>query len=180
MMFIMIKSEVTIAKLIYNGIIPEIGEFDVTESLIDEYQATYKSLYEKVGANIKSSNKKYARKLAGMFLMKENQKRLSSIEQAKITKLKYNSDCGIVYIISNPSFPNCYKIGMTKNLQSRLKIYQTYDPNRAYKVEHYRFVKDARLVEQKVLEKFKINILKGEWIKGDDVKTYFIETIKNI
>lgn len=176
----MIKSEVTIAKLVDSGIIPEFGEFDITETLIDVYQETYKFLYEKVGSNIKSSNKKYARKLAGIFLMKENQKRLLSIEHVKINKLKHKSDCGIVYVISNPSFPNCYKVGMTKNLQSRLKIYQTYDPNRAYKVEHYRFVKDARLAEQQVLEKFTINILKGEWIKGDEVKTHFIETIKNI
>jgi hypothetical protein len=69
---------------------------------------------------------------------------------------------------------------MTKNLQSRLTSYQTYDPNRAFKVEHYRFVKDARLVEKKVLETFEFSMLKGEWIKGEDVKAHFIETIKNI
>ncbi len=176
----MCKSKLVIEKLIDTGFIPEFGEFDITEDLVDNYQSIYKSLYEKVGVKLTSGNRNYARKLAGIFLMKENQERLSHIEKVKIIKSKYKNNCGIVYVISNPSFPNSYKVGMTKNLESRLKSYQTYDPNRQFKVEHYRFVEDARLTEKKILADFKFSITKGEWIKGENIKKHFIETVKNV
>lgn len=174
------KSNAVIEKLVESEKIPSIGEFDVTAALIDEYQKIYKSLYERIGAELKTSNKNYARKLAGIFLMKENQTRVSSIVTAKLTKSKYKTDCGIVYVISNPSFVGCYKVGMTKDLDRRLKSYQTYDPNRAFKVDHYRFVKNAKEVEQRVLSTFSFDLMKGEWIKSEEIKDHFIETIKNM
>lgn len=176
----MVKSVAVIQKLVDSGVIPEFGEFDITDVIIDHYQNVYKSLYERVGSELKSSNKKYARKLAGVFLMRENKNRLANTHEVKITKARHTSECGIVYVISNPSFPGCYKVGMTKNLDSRLKSYQTYDPNRAYKVEHYRFVKNAKAIEKTILEKFQFSLLKGEWVKGEDVKTHFINTLKNM
>jgi hypothetical protein len=176
----MVKSIAVIEKLVENGVIPEFGEFDVTDSIIDHYQIVYKSLYERVGNELTSSNKSYARKLAGLFLMKENQNRLSNIQEVKITKSKYKSECGIVYVISNPSFQGCYKVGITKNLNSRLKSYQTYDPNRSFKVEHYRFVKNSRQAEKEILSKFNLSLLKGEWIRGEEIKTLFVEEIRNL
>jgi hypothetical protein len=135
------KSVVVLKRLVETGIIPEFGEFDVTEELINHYQNIYKEIYEKVGKKLSSGNRNYARKLAGVFLMNENKNRLANFQEVKITKRKYKKDCGIVYVISNPAFPNAYKVGITKYLNSRLKTYQTYDPNRLFKVEHYRFVK---------------------------------------
>ena len=44
---------------------------------------------------------------------------------------------GFIYIISNSNFPNYYKIGVTKNIKNRLKVYQTGSPYRNYKIEHY-------------------------------------------
>ena len=173
------KSNAVIKKLIEKKVIPEIGEFIITDSIIGEYQQIYKSLYEKVGKELKGGNKKYARKLAGIFLMKENQNRIARIQETKVVKSKYNSECGIVYIISNPSFPNYYKVGITKNLNSRIKSYQTYDPNRSFKVEHYKFVENARQVEKEILSKFKISLAKGEWVEGEEVKALFLEEIKN-
>jgi hypothetical protein len=176
----MVKSIAVIEKLVKNGSIPEFGDFDITDTIIDQYQTEYKALYEKVGNELKSSNKAYARKLAGVFLMKENQDRLSNIQQVKITKSKFKNECGIVYVISNPAFHECYKVGITKNLDNRLRSYQTYDPNRSFKVEHYRFVKNSRQAEKEILSKFNLSLLKGEWIKGKTVKTLFIEEIKNL
>jgi len=45
--------------------------------------------------------------------------------------------------------------------------YQTGDPFRRYKVEHYRIVEDARLEEKNILDIHKINISSGEWIKTE-------------
>lgn len=178
--FKMNKSIDVIKNLITKKLIPEVGNFEVTEQLIDSYQSIYKKLYETKGVNIKSSNKKYARKLAGIFLMQENQKRLSIIKQVKISDSKYTDNCGIVYIISNNSFPGCYKVGMTKNLETRLKSYQTYDPYRSYKIEHYRFVKDAKYTEAEILKHFNFSIVKGEWIKDEKLKIHFIEKLENM
>ena len=75
---------------------------------------------------------------------------------------------GLVYLIKNPAWPNTYKIGITSNLLKRLASYQTYDPNRAYKVETYEFVTDKRLVEKSALNKFKCDLTKGEWISRDN------------
>jgi len=176
----MVKSSVIIQQLVERGLIPSFGEFTITEALIDSYQEIYKALYEKTGTGLKGSNKKYARKLAGIFLIKENQKRLSSIEKTAKIKSKYKQDCGIIYLISNPAFPNCYKIGITKNLESRIKAYQTYDPHKAFKVEHYKFVKNARSAEKDILTTFGISLLKGEWVEGTEVKKYFIDAIQNM
>jgi hypothetical protein len=43
----MVKSSIVIKKLVEDGVIPEFGEFDITEILVDSYQKAYKSLYEK-------------------------------------------------------------------------------------------------------------------------------------
>lgn len=176
----MCKSDSVIKELVNLERIPELGEFTVTEDLIDTYQIVYKSLFEKTSTELKSGNKNYARKLAGIFLMKENQKRLASVAEVKIVKSKYKENCGIVYVVSNHAFPNCYKVGMTKNLDARLKSYQTYDPNRSFKVEHYRFVKDAKRTEKDVLTEFKFSLIKGEWIKGEEVLKHFVNKLENM
>ena len=174
------KSNDVIKTLIKKNFISEVGEFKITEQLIDEYQSIYKLLYETKGKLLKNSNKKYARKLAGIFLMQENQRRLSLEEKTKLSKVKYNDNCGIVYVISNNSFPGCYKVGITKNLETRLNSYQTYDPYRSYKIEHYRFVKDARNTETEILKHFNFSIVKGEWIKDENVKIHFIKKLENM
>ena len=43
---------------------------------------------------------------------------------------------GYIYIISNTNFPNYYKIGVTEDIKSRLRTYQTSSPLRNYKVEY--------------------------------------------
>ncbi len=40
-----------------------------------------------------------------------------------------------VYVISHPSYPGEYKVGIAKNWKSRLNSYQTSDPDRQYRME---------------------------------------------
>lgn len=174
------KSEKVVEILVNIGLLPKAGNFIITEELIDEYQRVYNSIYQKIGTPLKAGNRNYARKLAGIFLLKENQKRTGLTKEIKVKNTSYKENCGILYIISNKSFPNCYKVGITKNLDKRLQSYQTYDPYRAYKVEHYRFVEDSKKLEKEILDEFKFNIIKGEWIMGDAILKHFVDKIKNI
>jgi hypothetical protein len=76
---------------------------------------------------------------------------------------------GFLYIVSNPSFPGYYKVGVTANIKSRLHTYQTSDPKRSYKVEYYIFHPDAYSAEKKIKEMMKhfaISI-KNEWFEID-------------
>ncbi len=44
---------------------------------------------------------------------------------------------GYIYIITNKSFPGWVKIGVTEDIKSRLRTYQTSSPLRNYKIEYY-------------------------------------------
>jgi len=72
---------------------------------------------------------------------------------------------GFIYIISNPSFPNFYKVGVTIDIQSRLKTYQTADPKRSYHIEHYIFHSNCYEMEKKINELFRPFALsiRNEW-----------------
>ena len=53
---------------------------------------------------------------------------------------------------------------MAKNLKSRLNSYQTSDPGRNYKVEHYEERADFRELEKHIHRKFENA---HEWVKAD-------------
>lgn len=162
-------------ELIHNQVIPIDGIFDITE----EMKISYIELYSKYSGegNMKSnSNKNYALKLAGLSLLKLNNERQELKENCfKKSSIKTNS--GIIYLISNPSYENYLKIGITKNLISRLQTYQTYDPLRRFKVEHYKVVENARQQEKFFLSHHKINLAKGEWVEKENVKKLFLDNL---
>ena len=69
-----------------------------------------------------------------------------------------------VYVISNPSFKNMYKVGIATNWKTRLNSYQTSDPKRAYHLEHKKETPDFRALEKHIHENFESN---HEWVSGD-------------
>jgi hypothetical protein len=164
--------DIIFKKMIRKNQIPNEGIFSVTNEMKEEYVKIYASLQGN-GVFKTKSNKEYALKLAGLSLLKLNKKREEKV--ITLSKSKEKTKSGIVYIISNEAFPDYYKIGMTKNLEERLKSYQTYDPLKRYKVEHYKIVEDARKTESYFLAHHKINIISGEWVKGDIIKRIFLE-----
>ena len=62
-------------------------------------------------------------------------------------------------------------------MDKRLKSYQTYDPHRQFKVEFYRFVEDKIAEEKKILNQYRTDLAKGEWIVIDKIINIFPETL---
>ena len=76
---------------------------------------------------------------------------------------------GYVYIISNPSHLGWVKIGVTEDINNRLHVYQTGDPKRAYKIEHYILHPDCYKAEKDIKEmmKYFAKRQKNEWYEVD-------------
>ena len=71
---------------------------------------------------------------------------------------------GFIYCVTNPAFVGWYKIGSTVDVYNRLNTYQTYCPNRDYKLECYYF-SDNRFEEESSFHR--ALLASGEWIQGD-------------
>jgi len=169
------KDENVLELMIERGVIPEHGTFDVKLSMVDAFYDTYREVYPAKNPNqrMRNNDVKYAKRLAGLSLMKLNVARADKLEYKEVKNRVHDPKCGIVYLVSNPAFPGYYKIGMTCDLDARLAQYQTGDPHRAYKVEHQKFVEDRRTEEKRYLEHMKTDIAKGEWVKHERVKELF-------
>lgn len=163
------KGQFVLLKMRESGIIPTDGFFEITEDLIVKYMDTYRALFSKTTKRVNMGMNSLARKIAGMSLLKELENRQEHVK----------SKAGMVYMISNPSFPSYVKIGMTVNLETRLKTYQTYDPHRQFKVEHYEFVCDRFITEKKILNSFLVNLEQGEWIQRPNATKIFHDIIQN-
>lgn len=76
---------------------------------------------------------------------------------------------GYLYIVTNPSHEGWVKVGVTEDIKNRLRVYQTGDPKRSYKVEFYIFHPDAYSAEKKIKEMMKMFALsiKNEWFECD-------------
>ena len=120
---------------------------------------------------------RFAKRLAGLSLMKLNASRSKSDASSEIvSRPKYKKPrCGLLYLISNPAWPDFMKIGVTQNIQGRLSQYQTYDPFRQFKVEHYKFVEDMRKTESYYLKICKTDISKGEWVERNKALDMFFK-----
>jgi hypothetical protein len=169
------KSRIVLNNMIKKKIIPEMGTFEVTSEFInyafDEWNQLYHPTYSE---RLKPTAIRYGKKIAGINMMKLNIERTEQVSKIKVKSDKTNIKCGIVYLITNESFPGYYKVGITMDLDSRLKTYQTYDPFRRFKVEHYNFVSDRVAVEKYLLDKFKLDISSGEWINNEEIKSEII------
>jgi len=66
---------------------------------------------------------------------------------------------GYIYVISNINFPNYYKIGVTEDIKSRLRTYQTSSPLRNYKIEYYIHHPDCYNAEKEIHEQKKFLLI---------------------
>lgn len=80
---------------------------------------------------------------------------------------------GNVYVISNKSWPNMYKVGIASNVQRRLNSYQTSDPARAYVLEYELSTPHYKEIEKHIHATFKGS---HEWVTARD----FVEIIEAI
>lgn len=86
-------------------------------------------------------------------------------DDSKISLVK----SGYLYIVSNMAFPGFLKVGVTEDIKSRLRTYQTSDPKRAYKMEFFIFHPDAYTAEKKIKKAMKMfaKSQKNEWFECD-------------
>lgn len=75
-------------------------------------------------------------------------------------------DKGYVYVISNKAYKGFYKVGIAKDIQKRLKAFQTYDPKRRYKLERQFKCSNYIEVEKLTHEKFDFG-REHEWVVAD-------------
>ena len=156
--------------MIYQGMLPTNGVFDITEEHLKSYIEVYGSIFgTQSGGTRTKQNLKYARKLAGRTLI-----RLLSERGARFNQIR----AGMVYMISNPAFPDHLKIGMTLDVIARLAQYQTYDPMRQFKLERYNFVLDRRHNERLILTHPDIINESGEWVEKTTADTIFLRLVK--
>jgi|694.fasta_scaffold01889_39 hypothetical protein len=161
--------QIVIGQMMYSGIIPYSGIFQINEYHLQSYITHYGNIAGKTNKGThKNSNTRYARRLAGLNLLKLNFQR-----DAKFHDMK----SGMIYLIENIVYPDHYKIGMTIDLPSRLNSYQTYDPLRRFKVLKYEFVLDRITAEKKILHHPEIFKETGEWIKRDNAIEMFEKII---
>jgi len=75
-----------------------------------------------------------------------------------------------VYVMSHPSFPGEYKVGVSINAERRVKSYNTGAPIREYKLEYARQVPNANELEEDIHEAFGADpIEEGKERLGDGV-----------
>ena len=76
---------------------------------------------------------------------------------------------GYLYIVTNPIHKGFVKVGVTEDIKERLRVYQTADPHRKYKMEFYIFHPDCYTAEKKIKQMMKHfstdTIQRGEWFK---------------
>lgn len=159
------KEQLVLIQMVLDDVIPYNGIFQITEGHLVKYMDYYSKLFGKGTTGLKKkSNSRYARRLAGLTLLKTNFNR-----NVKFNQLK----SGLVYMISNPHYPDHYKLGMTIELKTRLESYQTYDPYRSFEIVKYDFVLDRILTEKKLLKHPDIYKEQGEWIKKNNAIEIF-------
>jgi hypothetical protein len=152
--------------MVFEGVIPQQTVFEITSQHLEHYISIYGSIFGRKNSTgfKREGEHRFARKLAGRTLV-----RLNTERGAKFNDIK----AGMVYLISNPNFPDHYKVGMCLDINDRLATYQTYDPYRRFKVEKYNFVLDRRHCEERLLQHPDIFKEQGEWIKRKNAVDIF-------
>lgn len=74
---------------------------------------------------------------------------------------------GFVYVIIHPAWPHRVKIGSALDVDSRLADYQTYAPDRAYRVLHTIYSDDRNEAERTIHTWLADKRLLGEWFAMD-------------
>jgi len=82
-------------------------------------------------------------------------------------------ELGHVYIISNVAFKGVYKVGIAKNVKSRLNSYQTSDPHRNYVLEYSIETPYFKEIERHIHTKFKCS-------QQGDYEWVFVENWQDI
>lgn len=83
------------------------------------------------------------------------------------------SSIGYLYFVSNPAFSGYYKIGYSRDAETRLIQYQVASPFKDYKIEKYLITRNAKKLEHEVLKSNRSSLMGNEWIETDDIDDVF-------
>ncbi|WBF69463.1 hypothetical protein IW18_97 [Vibrio phage IW18] len=86
---------------------------------------------------------------------------------------------GFVYAVTNKTFPNCVKLGHTKDCEDRLMQYQTHSPLKDYEMTWQQFTLDSYAAEQKLLSLFERIPPNGEWVSLQTEDTLKLKQLLN-
>ena len=100
----------------------------------------------------------------GNILQFRNQIHLKTDPPRRTDQGKDYQERKFVYVISHPAYPGEYKVGIAKNVKSRLVAYQTADPERAYRIEYKIETPHFRELENYIHDVFPN---KHEWMQAD-------------
>jgi hypothetical protein len=159
------KAHKVMCEMIESGLISKDGPIIISEQLLNEYSKIYNKLFGKKNNTFTKGEVKFFKRMAALNLTKLNDYRTKT---KILTSSRNLQRSGFLYLISNSVYPGYYKVGITKDVEKRLSAYQTYDPLKRFKIEHYTFCDDVREEERRIINKFSINIKNGEWVKSDD------------
>lgn len=159
------KAKIIFEDMIKNGHIPETGQFIITDEILDISVKTRHILFnKKPNSKLTNSNYRFHKKIAGVNFLHLNAERANAEINKKEVEYKspvMKQPSGILYIISNPAYPEYIKVGLTRDLKARLLTYQTYDPLRRFEVIKSVFVENVSHVEKYLLDTFKIHDIMG-------------------
>jgi hypothetical protein len=87
----------------------------------------------------------------------------TKLDQAYIDILSMSKNAGFVYVAINDSYYLKSKIGCTRNPRTRIHSFNTYCPNKGFKLVAYKLVENMFEYEKQVHEVLDEFRLKGEW-----------------
>jgi len=79
--------------------------------------------------------------------------------------MRTRTKSGYVYIVTNPAWPGCLKVGHTVDRVTRLSQYMTYDPYGDYRMEFYCRCEDRAAAEKEFKQKHGLCRVSGEWFR---------------
>ena len=82
---------------------------------------------------------------------------------------KHGERAGFVYLLESVNGPKKYKIGMTRNLKSRIHFYNSRYKDIGLKIRMLRHSEDCELIEKLFINLYKNKVVQGsEWFRFDD------------
>lgn len=132
---------------------------------------TYKILEEKIRKN--NTVFSYSESVHVYRVLIDSYERALGALALFLFKLEIPSSIGYLYFVSNPAFGGFYKIGHSRDAETRLNQYQVASPFKDYKIEKYLITRNARYLESEVLKTNNSRRMGNEWIKTNDISVVF-------
>lgn len=142
------------------------GLFSISDALVKRVTHTLDPKLSDRHKNKDKSSKSYKRAMEHSYQI--TRRDLLKVLWLRNGKRAYgiSREYGYIYLVSNPAWPDKLKLGVTVDIPSRLKTYQTSSPFRDYEVVKYWFVKEPYKIERLILSS--VNTM-NEWVDKVDL-----------